>query len=189
MLNRSFHGRRTAWKCQCDCGVVAVIISEHLRTGKSTSCGCGNKTHGMTNAPIYQTWVQMRRRCSNARHPQYPKYGGRGISVCDRWNDFENFLSDMGPKPSPRHSIDRINNDGDYEPSNCRWASAYVQTNNRRVTKTVTFGGVTKSLSEWASDGPVKISLNTLYYRIFKKGWAPERALTTPVFPQIGKNC
>ncbi|HCP78957.1 MAG: hypothetical protein CML16_03100 [Pusillimonas sp.] len=91
--------------------------------------------HGLSDTATYNTWIKIRDRCSNPRNAKYPDYGGRGITVCDRWHVFENFLSDMGTKPAPELSIDRINNDGDYEPGNCRWATAKQQANNRRAAR------------------------------------------------------
>lgn len=139
-------GRRHVWLCICDCGIETKIRKENLTSGNSTSCGCGKyvgldaMTHGYSkhrlaggeNPKFYRTWSMMLDRCRNPRNKSYKYYGGRGIRVCERWHTFENFLADMGQRPSGQHSIDRINNDGDYEPDNCRWATQIEQRHNRR---------------------------------------------------------
>jgi len=136
---------RTKWLCKCDCGRTKEIMGRNLSSGRSRSCGyCNrvsgkkNKRHGETigGKPTaeYRTWCSMRSRCRNPKTPGYAYYGGRGISVCERWNgSFENFLEDMGRRPTSEHSIDRINVNGNYEPVNCRWATKSEQTKNRRA--------------------------------------------------------
>jgi hypothetical protein len=122
----------------------------------------------------------MKARCENTNTRSYPNYGGRGISVCTRWRDsFETFLADMGPRPSSTHSIDRIDNEGNYEPGNCRWATVDIQANNKRRTIVLTFDGRTQPLTAWASE--VGIARDTLNARLRSYGWDVERALTTPV--------
>jgi hypothetical protein len=111
----------------------------------------GNSRHGKESRE-YRTWRHIRSRCRNKNNPAYKDYGGRGISVCDRWNSFANFLADMGPKPSPKHQIERIDNDGDYEPSNCRWATPIEQSNNRRTNHFITIRGRTLSIADWARE-------------------------------------
>lgn len=132
---------RPQWECQCVCGERVVLRGASLRTGNTRSCGCLQKesvgalrrTHGGSNTDEYETWLGMKKRCLNHAHHKYPEYGGRGIVVCDRWrNSFENFILDMGPKPSPQHSLDRIDNDGPYDKDNCRWATSIEQSRNRR---------------------------------------------------------
>lgn len=144
------------WRCKCDCGKTKVIDAHSLiRKNQTRSCGClsaelsakrltGNKAklrhgHSLTGRVTseYRTWQNIRRRCYRPTDKWYHNYGGRGIQVCSRWFKFENFLTDMGRKPSPRHSIDRVDNDGNYEPSNCRWATPEEQTLNQRPRKRI----------------------------------------------------
>jgi hypothetical protein len=136
----------TKWKCVCDCGKNLVITGYELKIGHTKSCGCmkverirllnkKNYEEGFQKTSEYQSWKAMIHRCNNPNYRYYHEYGGRGISVCDRWRDFGLFLEDMGSKPSPKHSIDRIDVNGNYEPGNCRWATSEEQTRNSRVRK------------------------------------------------------
>ena len=128
------------WICRCDCGNITEVIAAHLREGRVKSCGCLQREraaqaatkHGMSNTKVYWVWSQMRDRCTNANSRDYPYYGGRGISVCERWLKFENFIADMGVPPSGL-TLDRKDNDGNYEPGNCRWATRAEQTTNKRA--------------------------------------------------------
>ena len=137
--------RRRIWRCACDCGSVTEVTKENLKSGNTVSCGCHNDevrrtrltTHGQSNTALYGIWCGMKTRCENSEREDWPLYGGRGISVCPRWQTFENFALDMGPRPSEKHSIDRINVDGNYEPSNCRWATAQEQAQNKRPKNSV----------------------------------------------------
>lgn len=135
-------------------------------------------THGQSSSATYKTWASMIQRCTNERMPQYPDYGGRGIMVCERWlSSFENFLSDMGTRPRGM-TIDRRDNDGDYEPGNCRWATRSTQQRNTRATVMITAWGVTKSLAEWIDGRP--FTRTCVMHRLKNLGWPPEKALTEP---------
>lgn len=150
----------TRWHCRCDCGKKITTETGALRSGHTQSCGCYHKdqvadassTHGMTRSPEWRAWRAMVARCTVPTNGSYPNYGGRGISVCDRWRTFENFIADMGPRP-PGTTLDRYpNNNGNYEPGNCRWATRSQQDSNKRTTVMVTFEGKTKTYSEWARE-------------------------------------
>lgn len=170
---------RRLWECVCECGNVVEVTAALLNSLEKISCGCVTASfkHGMAKTPTYQIWAAMHDRCRNAANKSFHRYGGRGISVCERWSGrdgFENFLADMGEKP-PQLSIDRKNNDGHYEPSNCRWATTVEQTTNRASTRLITFNGETLMLKEWA----IRLGLapTTLALR-FKRGWSLTDALT-----------
>lgn len=133
----------------------------------------------MKLAPEYYAWRDIRLRCTSSTHKNFPRYGGRGIYVCNRWLDsYSNFLADMGGRPSPLHSIDRINNDGPYSPENCRWATRAEQTRNRSSNRLMTLNGRTQCIVQWAEE--LGIKANTLNSRIVM-GWSDEKTLTTPV--------
>jgi hypothetical protein len=178
---------RRAVRCLCDCGNEVVVLLNNMRVGDSSSCGClhseNSITHGRTiggkPGSTYQIWKAMRQRCTNPSYVGYSRYGGRGISVCERWNSFELFLEDMGERPSGRHSIDRRNNDGNYEPGNCRWATRTEQNRNSIKNRLITLDGITRCLSEWGEF--TGIPADVIRYRLDRLGWAVEDALTRPL--------
>lgn len=181
-------GHSILWLCRCDCGKEKVTPGGSLRNGFTKSCGCLNseivkarnalcRTHGQTGSSEYATWSAMKGRCLDPRHRAWKDYGKRGITVCERWLKFENFYEDMGPRPSPKHSLDRIDNDGNYEPGNCRWALQIVQVNNRRGSRYIEFKGESRTIAQWANHlGFPHGVLN----RRLAAGWGTEKALTTP---------
>lgn len=140
----------------------------------------GNTKHGLCYEPEYNVWSKMKQRCTKPSESRYDRYGGRGISVCKEWMEsFEQFYKDMGPRPSHHHSIDRINNDGNYEPSNCRWADFKTQANNKSINRFLTHNGETRTMSQWASF--IGISYNVLTARL-DLGWSVDDALTKPTY-------
>lgn len=184
------------WVCKCDCGSVVTVQRCALITENTKSCGClkrdlakvlgsvNNIKHGATIDPIklptYKIWLGMRKRC---RDQWDKRYAGRGIKMCERWlNSFDHFYEDMGARPSLKHSIDRKNVNGDYEPSNCRWATVIEQNNNRRNNLIIEYDGKKHSLSEWSRITGIKAL--TIRYRILR-GWLIADALTTPTKGKI----
>ena len=147
------------WICECVCGRRVTRRGSALRRGDAVSCGCAraitNTTHGLTRVgnivPEYKAWRAMLRRCHNQHHRQYADYGGRGIRVCERWHEFHNFVADMGPRPSAKHSIDRIDNDRGYEPGNCRWATSAQQMRNQRYNRWLIVRGQRMILADAAT--------------------------------------
>jgi hypothetical protein len=178
-------GQSTIWECRCDCGVVRQLPATYLKQGQTKSCGClrqemygrQSRTHGGSGTPEYCSWCKMLRRCYNPTDRSFGNYGKRGISVCDRWrgktDGFVNFISDMGKKPSRRHTLDRINNDGNYDPSNCRWATPAMQSRNRRCVILHKADGLTMCAAEWASR--LGVSASDLC-RIIKFGFTMQEA-------------
>jgi len=186
MVGRNRH-RSTVWRCLCDCGNECVITSGAIRSGRATSCGCfakevqltRQKTHGLSKSREYKIWAEMIRRCHIQKSYSYPKYGGRGIRVCDRWRrSFENFYADMGPRPSPKHSLDRKDNNGHYEPGNVHWATAVAQARNTRNNRFIEHEGRRLTLAEWSEESGIAYS--TLRQRL-KNGWSFARAVSAPL--------
>ena len=144
--------------CACDCGREKVIFVDNLNSGYTTSCGCVRRQrialalykHGSCEDTEYWTWCSMKNRCFNPNEWHYHRYGGRGITICERWMTFANFLEDMGRRPTPTHTLERRDNNGNYEPSNCRWATPMEQANNRSTSRWVTVDGQTLTVAQWA---------------------------------------
>lgn len=165
------------WNCICDCGATRVANGCSLRLGQIRSCGCINREavtkHGLTDTPEYIAWKGMMRRCACKTNKLY---GGRGIRVCNRWKDFRAFLADMGHKPTPGHSLDRINGNGHYEPENCRWATRIEQNNNTLRNRVITIEGRSDTLANWVTllnIHPYKI----VHSRIYRDGIPIRQAL------------
>jgi hypothetical protein len=176
------------WVCRCDCGTVKEVYGKHLRKRLSTSCGCARDEqtairltkHGLKDSREYSIWCNMLSRCHNPRATEFPRYGARGICVCDRWREsFAAFYEDMGPCPSPDHSIDRKENSGHYEPGNCQWATRKEQARNTRKNRFIEFNGERLTVSEWAER--TGISEATIRHRLDDAGWPAEKALTAPL--------
>lgn len=147
------------WECLCTCGNKIRLASLFLNSGHTKSCGClriessrkSLTTHGKSNMPEYEVYITMKKRCYNKKHISYKDYGGRGITVCDKWlNSFTEFLSDMGNRPGKHYSIDRINNNGNYTPTNCRWATKKEQNSNTRRNNWIEYNGEKMILADWA---------------------------------------
>lgn len=171
------------WYCSCACGNFRVARAKDLKTLHVRSCGCLHSEtvtkHSDSNSSEYRTWDSLKRRCYNPTTKYFDRYGGRGIQVCARWrDDYQAFLSDMGRRPSPRHSLDRIDNDGDYELSNCRWTLQVVQIRNRSIAVIFDWHGKHRSQMELAELSG--IPFGTLRSRI-KRGWTLERAMMQPL--------
>ena len=175
---------KTYWLCKCDCGKETIVEGYKLKTGHIRSCGCLQReinikrltTHNLSKSRLYEIWGAIKNRCLNKNLKTYKNYGGRGITVCQEWlNDFKTFYDwAINNGYSVGLTIDRINNDGNYEPDNCRWASRKTQANNRRTCKTFTYNGVTKNYKQWCEF--LKINYKTFYSRI-SRGWKIENAL------------
>lgn len=180
-------GKKSKWLCRCDCGVEKEVSGANLQAGNATSCGCFGKerrreqitTHGDSNSPEFRTWTAIQTRCHCKTSKDYENYGARGLVVCDRWrSSFSLFLEDMGRRPSPKHQIERVNNNLGYNPENCIWATVKAQANNRRSNHILEFSGKSMTVSQWAER--LGIWKGTIRMRL-KAGWSVEQALTTPV--------
>jgi len=186
-----FPKQPTRWECECSCGTRKLIRADCLRRGVTVSCGCWNREqkikHGAAfvgkKKPEYRIWKGMVGRCTSPGTTGYKDYGGRGIDVCAEWREsFQAFFDHVGKRPSSKHSLDRIDNNGNYEPGNVRWATPIEQARNKRTARFITHNGITKTLPEWAED--IGIMPATLRCRL-KHGWPVERALTR--YGDVGK--
>lgn len=166
-------------ECLCDCGKKKFIEVRNLQDGLTRSCGCLQKdtatTHGMKKHPLYRRWINMMSRCYNPHHKNYHQYGGRGITVCKRWHNVANYVSDMEKGYSDKMQVDRIDNSKGYSPENCKWVSCKVQQNNRRNNVRISFQGKTMTIAEWSNH--LGILYITLYQRIIR-GWPLDKALS-----------
>lgn len=178
--------KRARWECLCSCGNTVTVQSTCLVSGFTRSCGCLKRensraqltTHGKSKGnPTYSTWMRMRQRCKNPKSTQYKWYGGRGITICERWELFENFLLDMGDRPKGK-TIDRIDHNGNYEPENCKWSTHAEQGNNTSRNHYLTYGGKTQTIADWSRETGIKSA--TLVRRINVSKWTTESALTIP---------
>lgn len=176
------------WLCQCDCGTMRVVAQAELRRrhGRSTSCGClgreqlaaSQMKHGASRTAEYKIWVSMKGRVLNPNAQRFRHYGGRGIKVCERWQSFENFIADMGWRPGTGFTLERVDNDGDYCPENCKWIPAAGQYWNMQRTPRFTIDGVTLTLREWAA--VYKADYRRTYCRVRSLGWDVVKALSAP---------
>lgn len=183
----SMRGDCRYYDCRCDCGNQKEVARGNLLAAKIRSCGCleiesrysATRTHGRSQTAEYKAWCQAKARCENPKNPAWADYGGRGIRMCGRWQDcFAAFFADMGPRPSANHSIDRIDNDGNYEPLNCRWATRDEQANNKRNNRNLEVNGESHTMAEWSRIRGIKRV--TVEKRI-ARGWTPAEAVFTPV--------
>jgi hypothetical protein len=191
-IGKTTRGR--VWRCMCECGQEAESVSTYLKNGHKKSCGClhadsakisgiKQRTHGYTTtdkkwtASEYGVWMSMKARCGNPKASSYKRYGARGIAVCERWMKFENFIQDMGPRPTNKHSLDRIDTDKGYEPGNCRWADQMQQAQTRTNVRKIHAFGETMTAAMWGRR--TGITAMTIRNRI-DAGWTPEDAVTKP---------
>lgn len=173
---------KLCWVAQCDCGNKTLVIASLFRKGRVRSCGCLRDelnrvraiTHGMAASPEHKVWLGMKSRCNNPKAENYRHYGGRGIKVCEAWEDFANFYKDVGPRPSPKHTIERVDHNGNYEPSNCVWLHNSLQNQNRRDNKHVTLDGEDLVLAE--AFRRANVSFTRFYWRTNKYGETPQEA-------------
>lgn len=168
------------WHCRCECGTEKILSAGAMRSGNIQSCGCTKlAADGMSSSAEYRVWHGMKRRCYETRRRDYKYYGGRGIAVCERWRtSFVNFFADMGPKPFPEAQIERVDNDGNYEKSNCKWATQEEQKQNTRNVRKLTYNGETLSIGEWAKK--LGIDRSTLRLRL-DKGWPLEEVFSSEI--------
>lgn len=174
---------KTQWLCRCECGNEVIILANSLKSGRTTSCGCILKKHGLRNTRLYYIWRDMKKRCYNPNNKGYKNYGGRGINVCKEWlDDFQNFYNwsiANGYDDKAKYgvcTIDRIDVNGNYEPSNCRWVDMKIQSRNRRDNVNVTINRQTHCLKDWCKI--LNLNYLTVHKRINNLHWSVEKALT-----------
>lgn len=179
-------GSRSFWICQCVCGSERAYLSDNITGFKTKSCGCLRydatsrkaTVHGDYGSHEYHAWRSMKSRCNNPKNKSYARYGGRGIKVCRRWTIYDNFLADMGRRPSPEHSLHRIKNDRHYTPKNCCWATRKEQARNRHSNRILELGGQKKTLAEWSEmygKNPITV------LKRLNRGWSLRKALRKPL--------
>ena len=174
------HGKKSAWKCLCDCGKTSIVETNHLKTGHTKSCGCmERKTHDMSYSKPYKVWANMKNRCENTTIPNYKNYGGRGIIFNPKWEKFVNFWNDMKEGYKKGLSIERIDNNKGYSKENCKWATVEEQQNNRRNNHYITYKDKTMNITQWAKE--LGIAPHILVSRITIYKWSIEKALTTSI--------
>jgi hypothetical protein len=183
--------RRRGYRCLCSCGTYVVRQSNKLLRGDIVSCGCraririgqgGQVTHGRSGTTEDKAWRGMLDRCYSKKNTSYHRYGGRGIKVCVEWKTFENFFSDMGERPAPGMSVERKNNDGDYRPGNCVWATPIDQAKNRSTNRNISFSGKKMMVTDWAKF--LGMEKGTIFARL-RAGWSVKRTLTTPLYEKF----
>jgi len=165
---------RFTWSCLCDCGATTTAQSGDLKRGRAISCGCHRIADG-SKSPIYRRWADMKQRCENPKDTNYSRYGGRGISVCDRWLDFKGFHDDLISSYVEGYQLDRIDNDGNYEPENCRWATPKENSNNKSTNVFFEHNGQSKTIAEWSEE--LGINYHTIVRRI-ESNWPSKKVLT-----------
>lgn len=183
--DRSGRTRSARWLCRCCCGTERVVSGTSLRGGHSKSCGClmrelavqRTTRHGQSNSDLYLRWIAMKDRCGNPNNDSYEGYGGRGIRVCEQWKSFDQFFVDMGPTYEKHLQLERRDNNGDYCPENCFWATPKQQGRNKRNTRRISHNGKSLTLMEWSEI--CGIDHRTIRYRL-SLGWSPARAIETP---------
>ena len=182
-------GKKVSWKCLCDCGQETNVLTTNLTSNRIKSCGClknqklieRSTKHNQRHTKLYEVWKTMKQRCYNPNNKGYKNWGGRGIVVCDEWkNNYQAFYEwSMNNGYKEGLSIDRINNDGNYAPSNCRWSDKITQCNNTRQNKYFIINGVSKTIHQWCIE--YNVPVNRVRQRLYKRHWNIEKALTTPV--------